>query len=55
MAITYESAEELARALERAAAAHHDYEQQTGKPDEEWAAWYAEHMARERAGYSDAD
>ena len=50
MSTTYDSAEDLAHALERAAEAHHEHEQVTGEPDAEWAAWYAEYMVREAAG-----
>lgn len=35
--------------LRRAAAAHHEYEKKLGKPDANWEAWYAEHMAAEIA------
>lgn len=30
--------------LKQAAAAHHEYEQQSGKPDAEWEKWYADFM-----------
>jgi len=50
MATSYETVEDLADALRRAAAAHHDHEQRTGEPDADWPAWYAQYMVRERAG-----
>jgi hypothetical protein len=34
----------LADALREAAAAHHAFEQETGKPDADWHTWYARHM-----------
>jgi hypothetical protein len=39
----------LADALRRAEAAHAKYEQETGKPDPDWPAWYARYMADEAA------
>ena len=50
MATTYESVEELAEALRRAAAAHGEHEQRTGEADADWPDWYALYMVRERAG-----
>ena len=50
MATTYESVEELAEALRRAAAAHGMHEEHTGQADENWPDWYALYMVRERAG-----
>lgn len=47
MATTYESVEDLADALRRAAATHGKYEGQTGQADPDWPALY---MVRERAG-----
>jgi catechol 2,3-dioxygenase-like lactoylglutathione lyase family enzyme len=47
---TYSSAGDLARALERAAAAHGEHEARIGKADPDWPAWYAEYMVREQAG-----
>jgi catechol 2,3-dioxygenase-like lactoylglutathione lyase family enzyme len=47
---TFSSATDLARALERAAAAHGEHEKRIGKADPEWPAWYAEYMVREQAG-----
>ncbi len=50
MATTYESVEDLAQALRRAAAAHGKHEQRIGHADPDWPDWYALHMVRERAG-----
>jgi predicted enzyme related to lactoylglutathione lyase len=47
---TYASARELSKALQRAAAAHGEYEKQTGKRDENWPDWYADYMLREQSG-----
>jgi catechol 2,3-dioxygenase-like lactoylglutathione lyase family enzyme len=47
---TFTSADELARALKRAAAAHGEHETRTGKPDEDWPAWYAAFMLAEQTG-----
>jgi predicted enzyme related to lactoylglutathione lyase len=43
------SAEELADALRRAAAAHGEHEARTGGPDENWPDWYAAYIAAEQA------
>lgn len=50
MATTYESAEDLAEALRRAAAAHGEHEKRIGEEDANWPAWYALYMVRERGG-----
>jgi hypothetical protein len=50
MATTYESVEELAEALRRAATAHGEHERRTGEADPDWPDWYALYMVRERAG-----
>jgi hypothetical protein len=50
MATTYESASDLAEALRRAAAAHGQHEQRTGKEDPDWPDWYSRYMVSERAG-----
>lgn len=42
---------ELKQALQRAAAAHHIYEEQTGQRDEDWAGWYAKHIVGEWRKY----
>ena len=47
---TFSSAGDLARALERASAAHGEHEKRIGKADPDWPAWYAEYMVREQAG-----
>jgi catechol 2,3-dioxygenase-like lactoylglutathione lyase family enzyme len=47
---TYTSAGELAKALQRAAAAHGEHEARIGAADPDWPAWYAEYMVREQAG-----
>jgi catechol 2,3-dioxygenase-like lactoylglutathione lyase family enzyme len=48
---TYTSANDLASALRRAAAAHGEHEKRTGgQHDENWPDWYAEYMVRELAG-----
>lgn len=46
--VVYGSAAELERALRDAAIAHgkHEAEELDGKYDENWPAWYAEHMAK---------
>lgn len=36
--------EELAELLRDARRAHHDYEQSTGEPDDDWPSWYAEYL-----------
>jgi catechol 2,3-dioxygenase-like lactoylglutathione lyase family enzyme len=46
----YDGAEDLAKALRRAAAAHGEHEARTGQEDPDWPDWYAEYMVRERAG-----
>jgi len=50
-ATTFASANDLASALRRAAAAHGEHEKRTGgQRDENWPDWYAEYMVREGAG-----
>ena len=49
-ATTFASANDLARALRRAAAAHGEHEKRIGKADPNWPDWYAEYMVREQAG-----
>jgi catechol 2,3-dioxygenase-like lactoylglutathione lyase family enzyme len=46
----YSSANDLAEALRRAAAAHGEHEERTGEADANWPDWYADYMVRERAG-----
>ncbi|MER5942440.1 VOC family protein [Streptomyces sp. NPDC001928] len=47
---TFASAEDLASALRRAAAAHGEHEARIGAEDPNWPDWYAEYVVRERAG-----
>jgi hypothetical protein len=47
---TFASANDLASALRRAAAAHGEHEARTGEADENWPDWYAEYMVSEQAG-----
>ena len=46
----YASADELQRALIRAATAHGEHEKRTGGADAEWPVWYAAYMVAEQAG-----
>jgi predicted enzyme related to lactoylglutathione lyase len=48
--VAFSSSVELTRALQRAAAAHHEHERRTGNADLNWAGWYAEYIAAEQAG-----
>jgi catechol 2,3-dioxygenase-like lactoylglutathione lyase family enzyme len=47
---TFTSQTDLAAALKRAAAAHHEYEKRLGKPDADWPSWYAGYLVREQRG-----
>ncbi len=47
---TFASANDLANAMRRAAAAHGEHEKRIGKADANWPDWYAEYMVREQAG-----
>jgi catechol 2,3-dioxygenase-like lactoylglutathione lyase family enzyme len=47
---SYGSANDLAQALRRAAAAHGEHEKRTGEEDANWPDWYAEYMVREQSG-----
>jgi catechol 2,3-dioxygenase-like lactoylglutathione lyase family enzyme len=47
---TFASANDLASALRRAAAAHGEHEARTGQADPNWPDWYAEYMVRAQAG-----
>lgn len=40
----YEQADKLKTALQKAAEAHHEFEKTTGKPDADWADWYARYI-----------
>ncbi|MEU6545157.1 VOC family protein [Streptomyces sp. NPDC046859] len=46
----YASADDLAGALRRAAAAHGEHEARTGAEDSDWPDWYARYMVAEQAG-----
>ena len=46
----YDDAQDLVKALRRAAAAHGEHEARTGQDDPDWPDSYAEHMVGERAG-----
>jgi catechol 2,3-dioxygenase-like lactoylglutathione lyase family enzyme len=48
--VEFTSSIELARALRRAEAAHHEHESRTGKQDPNWAGWYADYITAEQAG-----
>ena len=47
---TFTSADDLASAMRRAAAAHDKHEKRNGQHDANWPDWYAAYMAAERAG-----
>jgi hypothetical protein len=47
MAVTYESAADLAGALRSAAAAHGKHEEQIGHADPDWPDWYAQFMVQQ--------
>jgi hypothetical protein len=47
--ITYESVEQLEKALRRAEEAHGKYEKELGHRDDEWPSWYAQYMSAEQA------
>ena len=47
---TFSSADELRRALERAAAAHGEHEKRLGEADAQWTEWYAAYMLAEQLG-----
>ena len=49
-ATTFASANDLASAMRRAAAAHGEHEKRTGAADPNWPDWYAAYMAAEQAG-----
>ena len=50
-ATSFASANDLANALRRAAAAHGEHEKRTGgQHDENWPDWYAQYMVREQSG-----
>jgi catechol 2,3-dioxygenase-like lactoylglutathione lyase family enzyme len=47
---TFTSANDLASALRRAAAAHGEHEKRIGQNDPNWPDWYASYMVAEQAG-----
>jgi catechol 2,3-dioxygenase-like lactoylglutathione lyase family enzyme len=49
-ATRFSSADDLASALRRAAAAHGEHEKRIGQEDADWPAWYADYLVREQAG-----
>jgi catechol 2,3-dioxygenase-like lactoylglutathione lyase family enzyme len=49
-ATSFGSANDLASAMRRAAAAHGEHEKRTGEADANWPDWYAEYMVSEQAG-----
>ena len=49
-ATSFASANDLASALRRAAAAHGEHEQRIGQADPNWPDWYAEYMVAAQAG-----
>ena len=49
-ATSFASADDLAGALRRAAAAHGQHETRLGREDPDWPTWYADYMVREQAG-----
>ena len=53
MPATYESPDDLAAALRRAADADGRHEQAMGHPDPDWPDWYAQNMIDEQSGPSD--
>jgi catechol 2,3-dioxygenase-like lactoylglutathione lyase family enzyme len=49
-ATSFDSADDLASAMRRAAAAHGEHEKRIGKADANWPDWYAAYMVAEQAG-----
>ena len=49
-ATSFASANDLASALRRAAAAHGEHEKRIGAADPNWPDWYAAYMVAEQAG-----
>jgi catechol 2,3-dioxygenase-like lactoylglutathione lyase family enzyme len=49
-ATTFASANDLASAIRRAAAAHGEHEKRNGQRDANWPDWYAAYMVAEEAG-----
>ena len=52
---TYDSADDLAGALRRAAAAHGKHEEETGQADPDWPDWYAQYMVDEKTSRQTVD
>lgn len=52
MQAIFDSADDLAEALRRAAAAHGALEEQIGHPDPDWPDWYAQYLVDEQTGHS---
>jgi hypothetical protein len=50
MLLTFDSASDLARALRRAADAHGQHRERTGRPGADWPNWYAQYLELEQAG-----
>jgi catechol 2,3-dioxygenase-like lactoylglutathione lyase family enzyme len=44
--VVYHSVGEVEQALRDAKGAHGKYEEESGQPDENWPAWYAQYMAK---------
>jgi hypothetical protein len=49
MKLTFDSATDLARALQRAADAYGRHQEQPGRADPDWPSWYAKYLEREQA------
>lgn len=47
---TFASVADVEAALRRAALAHGEHERRSGTTDDDWPAWYAEHIVREQSG-----
>jgi predicted enzyme related to lactoylglutathione lyase len=47
---TFDSADELAKAIVRAEEAHAMHEEETGEADPDWPSWYARYMVSEQTG-----
>jgi hypothetical protein len=53
MQLTFDSVSDLGRALRRAADAHGQYEERTGRPDPDWPSRGAQYLQREPSGCLD--
>ena len=47
---SFNSAGDLAAALQRAASAHGEHEKRIGRADPDWPDWYAEYIVSEQSG-----